>query len=102
MTLGDSEEEIVVRAIKRRGNTPSPERRRQVLVRRRPLPEMLAELRGVQKLYDELLAAGDLRHAAELCDEMERLTREYVARRDAPPVRPPVYVLRAARRPSGG
>jgi hypothetical protein len=59
------------------------------LVRWRPLATVLSELRGVQKLQDELLAAGQIRQAAELSPDVDRLTREYVRRRDAPRVEPP-------------
>jgi hypothetical protein len=88
MSLGDQEQEIVVRAARgprvRRAARPRPP------VRRRPLGELAAELDGVRRLRDACVAVGALRQAAERTDELERLTREYVARRDAPPVVPPV------------
>jgi hypothetical protein len=85
MSPGDSDYEMDVRASAR----TEPAREPWPLVRRRPLATVLAQLRGVQKLRDELLVAGQLRQAAELSPDVERLTREYVGRRDAPPVKPP-------------
>jgi hypothetical protein len=74
-----------VRASARTEPVPAP----RPLVRRRPLSALLAELHGVQGQQNGLLAAGDVRRAAELSGDVDRLTREYVARRDAPPVRLP-------------
>jgi hypothetical protein len=88
MALGDSGEDMVVRASVQ-PNRPQC-RKSRGLVRRRTLYELREELLGTQKLYEELLVAGELRRAGELCDEIERLTQEYVRRRDAPPVRPPL------------
>lgn len=85
MSHGDFEYELEVRASARHELPRAP----WPLVRRRPLAALLAEARGVRRRQAELLAAGQLRQAAELCPDVDRLTREYVRRRDAPPVTPP-------------
>jgi hypothetical protein len=86
MSPGDFNYELDVRASARTEPAPAP----RPLVRRRPLSALLAELRGVQGQQNGLLAAGDVRRAAELSADVERITREYGGRRDAPPVRLPL------------
>jgi hypothetical protein len=85
MSYGDFEYDMEVRASAQRDAPRAP----WPLVRRRPLPALLAEARGVRERQAELLVAGRLREAAELSPDVDRLTREYVRRRDAPPVRLP-------------
>jgi hypothetical protein len=88
MSLGDSEGDMVVRASARRAEKPTPLSR--LPPRCRPLSELIAELDGIRKLYNELLAAGDLRHASELCPDLDRLTADYGRRRNGLPIRPPL------------
>jgi hypothetical protein len=84
---GPAEPEITIRAYAR---ADAPRIARRPLVRRRPLPVVLAELNDARSLRNAFIAVGDLRHAAELDPVVEHLTAEYARRRDAPPVRPPL------------
>jgi hypothetical protein len=82
--------EITIRAIAP-SETTTP-RRPRLPLRRRPLRDLADELQTTLALRDAHLEIGALSRAAELGEEAERLTRAYVARRDAPPVTPPSYL----------